>query len=81
MTNHPDKKTGLRQRDEVLAYMREFGSITPLDALVDLGVMRLAARIDELAADYPIGRETISVPRRRRPGMARVRRYWLKGAE
>ena len=32
----------------VIDYIREFGSITPMDALRDLGVMRLASRISEL---------------------------------
>ena len=37
-----------KQTDRVLAYMREFGSITQYDAMVDLGVMRLASRISDL---------------------------------
>lgn len=36
------------QAQMVIDYIREFGSITPLDALRDLGVMRLASRISEL---------------------------------
>lgn len=32
----------------VISYMREFGSITQLEALRDLGVMRLASRISEI---------------------------------
>lgn len=39
------KKT---QADRVLNYIREFGSITSLDAFRDLGVTRLSARIYEL---------------------------------
>ena len=39
------KKT---QAQRVLDYMAEFGSITPLDAFRDLGVMRLGARIFDL---------------------------------
>lgn len=38
------------QAQMVIDYIREFGSITPLDALRDLGVMRLASRISELKA-------------------------------
>lgn len=37
-----------KQTDRVLAYIREFGSITQLDALRDLGVFRLASRISDL---------------------------------
>lgn len=77
-THHPDKKTGERQKDMVLDYMREYGSITQLEALLELGVMRLASRINELAKEHDIGRETIDVPRKRRPGHAKVRKYWLR---
>lgn len=37
-----------RQCDRILCYMKDFGSITQLDALKDLGVMRLASRISEM---------------------------------
>ena len=36
------------QCDKVLEYMREFGSITQLQALQDIGCMRLASRISDL---------------------------------
>lgn len=38
----------VKQTERVLSYIREFGSITQLDALRDLGVMRLASRISDL---------------------------------
>ena len=45
------------QCDKVLQYMREFGSITQLQALQDIGCMRLASRITDLRQQgYPIGR-------------------------
>lgn len=31
-------------------YINEFGSITPLEAMADLGIMRLASRISEMKA-------------------------------
>lgn len=37
-----------KQAEMVLNYMRRFGSITQLDALQQLSVMRLSARIHEL---------------------------------
>ena len=40
--------TNAGQTEMVLDYMRKFGEITPLDALADLGIMRLASRISEL---------------------------------
>ena len=45
------------QCDKVLEYMRRFGSITQLQALQDIGCMRLASRITDLRQQgYPIGR-------------------------
>lgn len=38
----------LTQRDKIIAYINEFGSITSLDAYRDLGITQLAARIFEL---------------------------------
>lgn len=40
--------TKAKQTDRVLAYIREFGSITQLEALQYLGVMRLASRMSDL---------------------------------
>ena len=56
MSNQNEKQTKIKitessfrtQADDVLQYMHDFGSITPLDAMKDLGVMRLAARINDL---------------------------------
>ena len=42
---------------KVLEYMKTFGSITQLEALRDIGCMRLASRISDLRCQgYPIGR-------------------------
>ena len=47
----------MTQCEKVLMYMRDFGAITPLDALQDIGCMRLAARIADLREQgYVIGR-------------------------
>lgn len=50
-----------QQCKAILDYMDEFGSITPLEAMRDLGVMRLAARIHDLGSRYgiQIERETV----------------------
>ena len=44
----PPAEQRLTQSMKVLKYMMDFGSITPLDALKDLAVMRLGARIYDL---------------------------------
>lgn len=38
----------MKQTEKVLKYMQDFGSINPLEALNDLGIMRLASRICDL---------------------------------
>lgn len=38
----------MTQEERVIEYMQQNGSITALDALRDLGVMRLASRISDL---------------------------------
>lgn len=53
------------QTDRVIAYIEEWGSITQLEALRDLGVMRLASRISDLKKQgYPIKSEIEAVKNR-----------------
>lgn len=54
-----------KQTDRVLAYIREFGSITQIEALRDLGVMRLASRVSDLKRQgYPITGDIVAVNNR-----------------
>lgn len=41
----------MNRAERVYQYMREFGSITPMDAIKDLGYTRLACAISELKMD------------------------------
>lgn len=51
----------MKQEERILKYMRDFGSITPLQALDDLGVMRLGARIYDLKrAGHMISRRMVT---------------------
>lgn len=53
------------QNDRILWYMANYGGITQLEALRDLGVMRLASRISDLRkAGHDIKSETITVKNR-----------------
>lgn len=53
------------QASRILDYMEQFGSITQLEALKDLGVMRLASRISDLKKQgHTIESEIISVKNR-----------------
>lgn len=53
------------QRQRVLDYMHDFGSITQHEASLDLGVSRLASRVSELKKmGYPIVSEYVPVKNR-----------------
>lgn len=55
----------IQQRDRIIDYMNENGSINQLDALKELGIMRLASRISDLRRlGYPIGRRMIQTKNR-----------------
>ena len=47
----PAKEQRLTQCMKIVKYMNDLGSITPVQALQELGVMRLAARISDLEAE------------------------------
>ena len=51
----------MTQCEMILRYMQDFGSINPKQAMEDLGVMRLAARVADLKkAGYKITRRTVT---------------------
>lgn len=53
------------QNGRIIAYMSEFGGITQLEALRDLGVMRLASRISDLRRmGYDIESDIVPVKNR-----------------
>ncbi len=63
------------QNERILAYIAEFGSITQLEALRDLGVMRLASRISDLRRKgYNIVSEGVTVKNRWQEP-CRIKRY------
>ena len=69
------------QNERILDYIDEFGSITQLEALRDLGVMRLASRISDLRRQgFPIVSETVSVENRFGE-KCNVKRYRIKEVE
>lgn len=48
----------MTQCQMIMSYINEHGSITPQEAMNKLGIMRLAARINEIdSPGYPIIRE------------------------
>lgn len=67
------------QCQRIVDYMKRFGSITTLDAFVDLGVMRLGARICELRkAGYEILGVDTKV-RNRFDEVCTIKKYYLQG--
>lgn len=41
----------MTQRELILKYLHDFGSITPMEAFGDLGITKLATRISEMRRD------------------------------
>ena len=39
----------MTQNERILKYMDDYGSITPMDAFMDLGITKLATRIGEIS--------------------------------
>lgn len=69
------------QAERILSYIEEFGSITQIDALKDLGVMRLASRISDLKKmGYPIQSDTEAVKNRYGENCY-IKRYSLQRGE
>ena len=69
----------LTQNELILEYLDQFGSITALEAMRDLGIMRLASRISDLRSDgYSITSEMETVENRF-GDKTRIARYRLEG--
>lgn len=70
------------QRDEVLNYMRDFGSISTFDAYMELGVTQLGARIKELEnKGWLIGRHKKQRVSNRTGKVVRYVEYYIEVAE
>jgi hypothetical protein len=55
----------MTQREAILQYIEEFGSITPMQAFADLGITKLATRISEMRKDgWKFKIETVTVKNR-----------------
>ena len=69
------------QNERILSYIEEKGSITQLEALNELGVMRLASRISDLKRKgYNIISKTETV-KNRYGEKCSIKRYSLGGVE
>ena len=55
----------MTQEQKVMEYITDFGSITALEAMMDLGIMRLASRVADLRMrGEPIVTEMVEVENR-----------------
>lgn len=55
----------MTQKQRILKYLNDFGSITPMQAFHDLGITKLATRISEMKKDgYTFHTETVKAKNR-----------------
>lgn len=66
------------QNERILDYINQFGSITQLEALKDLGVMRLASRISDLRKQGYSINSKIEAVENRYGEKVRIKRYSLE---
>ena len=67
----------MNRAERVYQYMREFGSITPMDAIKDLGYTRLACAISEMKRDGHKVKTEIETGRNRWGKPTHYARYYL----
>lgn len=71
----------MNQCDRIISYIREFGSITSLEAFADLGCTRLASRVSDLKKQgYNIKSEFVTSKNRYGENVS-YKRYYLGGTE
>ena len=70
----------MTQREAILQYIKEFGSITPMQAFADLGITKLATRISEMRRDGMAFKiETVSVKNRYGKTVSYAKYSFLEG--
>lgn len=67
----------INQKQRIINYMRQFGSITSWEAYQDLGVMQLGARIDQLKKDGYEFRTKWEIKKNRFNEEVSFKRYYL----
>ena len=69
----------MTQHERILQYIKEFGSISPMEAYGDLGITKLATRISEMRADGMEFDQRIEKRKNRYGENIHFMRYWFKG--
>ena len=68
----------MTQKELIIKYMEDFGSITTIEAFTDLGITKLTTRISELRRDgYVIASKRID-KKNRYGKKVKFNRYWLE---
>ena len=67
----------MTQQQRILQYMRDFGSISPMEAFRDLGITKLATRISEITRGGQAVAKQMETSRNRYGDTVRYMRYRL----
>ena len=68
----------MTQKELIIKYMEDFGSITTIEAFTDLGITKLTTRISELRKDgFIIASKKID-KKNRYGKKVKFNRYWLE---
>lgn len=68
----------MTQCERIRKYLKDFGSITQLQALSDLGIMRLASRISEMRQNGEAIEDRIIEVKNRYGETCRVKEYYVE---
>lgn len=69
----------MNQYERIMMYMKDFGSISPMEAFKDLGITKLATRISEMRADGMEFDQRMESAKNRYGDKVQYMRYFLKG--
>lgn len=69
----------MTQRERIMQYIKEFGSISPMEAYRVLGITKLATRISEMKADGIEFDQRMEKRKNRYGDKVQYMRYWFKG--
>lgn len=69
----------MTQCERIIQYMKEFGSISPMEAYGDLGITKLATRISEMKDAGIEFDQRIEKKKNRYGDKVHYMRYWFKG--
>lgn len=67
----------ISQKDRIINYIRQFGSITSLEAYKDLGITQLGARIDQLKKEGYVFKTEWETGKNRFGEKINFKRYFL----